>query len=101
MSYIRDFQITDTGMVPAMMNMLLQSGVATAEALSSLRSVSVGAAPVSLEIQNKFQTLCHVDCNLSGKYGMTETTGIATQITWPERDHKCSVGRLLTGLEAK
>ncbi|KAH6668279.1 putative AMP-binding enzyme [Halenospora varia] len=100
-SIIRDYQITDMGMVPAMMNMILQSGVATPEALSSLRDGAVGAAPVNPEILKKWQALCHPDCSFGGKYGMTELTGIATQIPWPEKDRKVSVGRLLAGLEAK
>lgn len=94
-------QITDVGMVPAMMNAVLQSGLATTASLASLRDGGVGAAPVSPEMLGVWQKLMHPVCCFSGKYGLTETTGIVTQTMWPENDTEGSIGRLIPGLTAK
>jgi acyl-CoA synthetase (AMP-forming)/AMP-acid ligase II len=99
---VERYQITDTAMVPAMMNMILQSGHVTPSSLRSLRDGTVGAAPVSPELLKKWQALLRPDCSFTGGYGMTEMAGVMAQIYWPEQDPTCnSIGRLMPGLEAK
>jgi acyl-CoA synthetase (AMP-forming)/AMP-acid ligase II len=94
--------ITDLVVVPPLVIAMIMSPVSRKYSLKSVKHVSIGAAPLSKEAQQKLKddlltpgTLCNQ------VWGMTETSCIATQFYYPERDDTGSVGRPVPNLDVK
>ncbi|KAJ3520656.1 hypothetical protein NM208_g13619 [Fusarium decemcellulare] len=104
LDYVQRFQITDTGMAPAMMIGVLRSTVPTVDKkrmLSTLRSGMCGSAPVGSELQSQWRELIPSHCPWTCAYGMTELTGVVTKSYYPSDDMTGSIGELIPNTEAR
>lgn len=102
------YRITNTVMVPTMINMLLHQGNFDEFDLTSIRTCVYGGSPMPLEIlQSAMDRL--PTWGFHQIYGQTESSGYTTGLTWA--DHKealtgnrevlKSAGRPVPGMEAK
>lgn len=90
LSYHTKYGLTETFMVPPMVVAIVMSGLADEKSEShdaqySLRSVrngTVGAAPCSGDMQQRFHALLADDATFSQVYGMTETTTMTFIVPW-------------------
>lgn len=99
---LRAFHVTEISAVPPIVRALTQSPVAqNPSVFSTIRNTFCGAAPLSLDLQNRFQKLLPPGARISQVWGMTEVTGVATRLWHGEVDDTGSVGFLIPGLEAK
>ncbi|KAL2026323.1 hypothetical protein VTO58DRAFT_102303 [Aureobasidium pullulans] len=108
LSSIERFGITSLMMVPPMVTAVIaysSSGpdlrAQVIQNLQSVRSVIVGAAPLSKETQAKMQTLLAEQSPITQVWAMSETSCIASCTYWPEFERTGSVGRFLPGIDAK
>ncbi|THW73602.1 acetyl-CoA synthetase-like protein [Aureobasidium pullulans] len=108
LSSIERFGITSLMMVPPMVTAVIaysSSGpdlrAQVRQNLQSVRSVIVGAAPLSKETQARMQTLLPEQSPITQVWAMSETSCIASCTYWPEFEHTGSVGRFLPGIDAK
>ncbi len=83
-------QINHAFFVPAVILMLLQAPEIESVDLSSLKSLSYGASPISEELLKAAQA--RFGCDFLQFYGMTETTGAATYL--PPEAHDPALGKL-------
>jgi len=88
-------------LVPAMIQMCLQAPEIETADLSSLRSVSYGASPISEAVLSTAKA--RFDCGFVQYYGMTETTGAGSYLPMdchtPDKLRSC--GRNWPGLEMR
>jgi acyl-CoA synthetase (AMP-forming)/AMP-acid ligase II len=88
-------------LVPAMIQMVLQAPEIDRAGLSSLKSVSYGASPISDAVLSKAKAA--FGCGFVQFYGMTETTGAGSHL--PAEDHTPdklrSCGKSWPGLEMR
>jgi acyl-CoA synthetase (AMP-forming)/AMP-acid ligase II len=68
---IEEHRVTVLGLVPAMLQMLLNERSLPATDLSSLRAVLYGGSPIGLPLLERAQSV--LSCDLYQAYGMTET----------------------------
>ncbi|THW35475.1 acetyl-CoA synthetase-like protein [Aureobasidium pullulans] len=108
LSSIERFGITSLMMVPPMVTAVIaysSSGpdlrAQVRQNLQFVRSVTVGAAPLSKETQARMQTLLPEQSPITQVWAMSETSCIASCTYWPEFEHTGSVGRFLPGIDAK
>ena len=99
--FVKDFEITDTYLMPLMVNALLQSPQPLTEQLQSLRFVAVGGAPISADMLRELEAQLHLSATFTQIWGLTEV-GAATFHKYPERSG-CdgSIGRPLPGYELR
>lgn len=97
---IKDYEITETAMVPAMVIALLMSPLTKRENLKSLRYIWCGGSPLRSPTQMDFQALLAPEAKITQAWGMTET-GWCIVFFWPEADDTGSVGRILPGMSMK
>jgi fatty-acyl-CoA synthase len=76
--------------VPAVILMLMQAPEMANADLSSVRSISYGASPISEDLLRKAQA--RFGCDFLQFYGMTETTGAGTYL--PPEAHDSTKGKL-------
>jgi len=104
MSAIKKYQITETGIVPAVISMLEQSNVGTEEEkkrdLKSLKLLRCAGAPLDLGVQRRFTRLLDSDARIVAAWGLTEL-GTLTTFFGTEKDDTGSVGRLTPNITAK
>ena len=81
---IQRHRATNLILVSVMVQLLVQSPVSAHADLSSLRTVSYGAAPISGQVLRSAVAL--FGCRMIQPYGLTETTGVLTVLD--EHDHK-------------
>lgn len=98
---IERFSITEISLMPPMVVQLLQHPLATKSKLHSLRYVHGGGAAISKDLQKRMKQLLRADTPFTQIWGMSEGSGIATSIWWPEDDSTGSIGRLIPNLKAK
>ncbi len=91
MARIQEHRCTDAAMVPTMLAMILSHPKFSQYDLTSLVKIDIGAAPVPVELGQRFSDAC--GCRIRQVYGMTENAGIASadRITMPY--HPGSAGR--------
>jgi long-chain acyl-CoA synthetase len=77
-------RITETFVVPAVLMMLLASPVLSSTDLSSLRLIFYGASPISEDVLVKCMST--FGCDFCQVYGMTETTGAITALSFEDHD---------------
>ncbi|KAK8186622.1 AMP-binding enzyme [Phyllosticta citribraziliensis] len=97
------FAITEVNTVPMMVNAVVNSDLPgrPGHSLASLCNTWCGAAPLRREQQARFRALLREDCPFNQVWGMSETSGIATMLYWPEEDRTGGVGRNIPNLDAK
>ncbi|QYU68693.1 AMP-binding protein [Leptolyngbya sp. 15MV] len=97
-------RVTMTGLVPTMLQMLLDHPDSAGADFSSVRKFLYGAAPIPLPLLR--QMLGRLDCDLVGTYGMTEANGVCVMLAPrdhhdPEAARLASVGRTTFGAELR
>ncbi len=97
---IEEHNITETPMVPTMINSIVKSSLMSKSSLQSLRLVWSAGAVLDEKLQDQMYRLLEPSARVVQVWGMTEA-GYITAFLWPESDHTGSVGRLLPGIEAK
>lgn len=97
---VHQYQITETYMVPAMVQVFNQNAGPMANLLSPLRYVGVAGAPIDAASMSQFQNLLHPLATAGQLWGMTET-GVVFQSRYSERDEPGSIGRQLPGYEVR
>ncbi len=99
--FVKHFEITDTYLVPAMLNSLLKSPQPLKDHLQSLRFVAVGGAPTQARMMQLFEAQLHPSATFTQIWGMTEV-GAVTFHKYPDRSG-CdgSVGKPLSGYEMR
>lgn len=97
---IKDYGITETPMVPAMIIAILMSPLTKSEDLQSLRFIWCGGSPLRSSTQADFQALLAPEAKVTQVWGMTET-GWCIVFFWPEGDDTGSIGRILPGMSIK
>ncbi|THY18542.1 acetyl-CoA synthetase-like protein [Aureobasidium pullulans] len=105
---IERFGITSLMMVPPMVTAVLACSSSATDMqakvkrnLRSVRSVVVGAAPLSKETQAQMQALLPEQSPITQVWAMSETSCIASCTYWPEFEPTGSVGRFLPGIDVK
>jgi long-chain acyl-CoA synthetase len=78
-------QVTNTMMVPAVLQMVLDAATEQGRDLSSLRTIVYGAAPITESLRDRaIAALPHTE--FVHAYGLTEATGTVTNLPWDEHD---------------
>ncbi|RAH56303.1 adenylate-forming enzyme AfeA [Aspergillus piperis CBS 112811] len=98
---VRDFGITETYMVPAMIHKFNRSASSATSSLSSLRYVGVAGAPIDAAAMQRFRELLHSDARASQLWGMTEVGVVFQNRYGPQQAPAGSIGRLLEGYEVR
>ena len=88
--YHAKYQLTEVFMVPPMVVGIVMSGLADERSknyksecsLSSVMNGTVGAAPLSGDMQKRFHALLNKDATFGQVWGMTETTSMAAIVPW-------------------
>ena len=104
---IQDYAITDTLLVPTMINMLVNHPDVTKYDLSSLRQITYGASPMPESVIMKAMEVIP-KCDFAHAYGMTETAPLLTiappdchVFEGPKANLFKSTGLAVTGVEIK
>lgn len=97
---IQKYSITETPMVPAMINSIVKNKSISTSSLQSLRLVLSAGAVLDEKLQDQMYRLLEPSARVIQVWGTTEA-GYITAFLYPENDHTGSVGRLLPGIEAK
>lgn len=100
LSMVHEYEITETPLVPVILNALMKREAPTRELLASLRLVWCAGSPLDERAQDAFFRLLAPAARVVQVWGMTES-GWITTFLWPDTDHTGSVGKLLPGMEAK
>ncbi|KAH0604902.1 uncharacterized protein H6S33_006570 [Morchella sextelata] len=103
LSTVEKHGINELGLVPPLAVLLVMSPLTKKYSLRNIKTVLIGAAPLSKDIQARLKNTVNPDKNplVNQVWGMTESTCIATMFHNMEDDDTGSVGRLLPNLEAK
>ncbi len=83
MATIQNERVTDTLLVPTMIQMLVDHPALPSYDLSSLRDIAYGASPISEALLDR-TTAMLPKVRLTQAYGMTELSPIATLLHWNE-----------------
>jgi acyl-CoA synthetase (AMP-forming)/AMP-acid ligase II len=87
---IRAERVNHGFLAPAIILMLMQSPAMATADLSSMKTLSYGASPISEDLLARAKA--RFNCGFVQFYGMTETTGAATYL--PNEDHDPARGKL-------
>lgn len=98
---IEKYEINELGLVPPVIIAIIMSGLAPKYNLTSVRTLTSGAAPLGKESQDRIRALLAPGTFVVQVWGMTELSCIASMFHYPEDDTTGSVGRMLPGLDAK
>ncbi len=107
MAAIQKERVTDTLLVPTMIQMLVDHPALPSHDLSSLRDIAYGASPISEALLDR-TTAALPNVRLTQAYGMTELSPIATVLHWNEhigegraRGRHRGAGRATLGCEVR
>lgn len=98
LDHVQRYKITTIQAVPPVMAMLAKRQEANDYDLTSLRNIMVGAAPMSVQLQNEMTK--RFGLFISRGWGMTETTCVGTVLPDDSINTDGSVGYLLPNTEA-
>lgn len=98
---IEKFQINEIGIVPPIVIAIIMSGLASKYSLKTIRALTVGAAPLGKDSQDRMRDLLPEGTFVNQVWGMTETSCIASMFHYPEDDVTGSVGRMIPLLDSK
>ncbi|KAL4952180.1 putative acyl-coenzyme A synthetase [Aspergillus filifer] len=90
--YCRKYEVTFLATAPPVYHAILRSDRVTDHFKTLIRAES-GSAPMSLELQEQVEK--KLGCNISQRWGMTESTGSVTTMPWGETDNMGSISPLL------
>lgn len=94
---IQDYKVTRVSLAPTMMVYLVNHPAREKYDCSSLKYVTAGSAPLSIELQERFAT--QFDCRVADGYGQSEATCAVTSYRDDEPIVPGSAGRALPGVE--
>lgn len=97
---VHQYQITETYLVPAMVQKFNQSALPMEQFLASLRYIGIAGAPIDAASMREFQSKLHVHASAGQLWGMTET-GVAFQNRYGDREEPGSIGRQTPGYEVR
>jgi len=97
---IKQFDITETALVPPIIIKLLSCPGNEQEILRNLQLVWCAGAPLDIATQDRAVELLAPNARIAQVWGMTECGWIST-FHYPESDKTGSVGRLLPSYQAK
>lgn len=97
---VHRFKITDTVMAPPIVHALNKSSAPLSELLDTIRWIGIGGAPIAATAMQEFEAHLHPTATLTQVWGMTEI-GVATLVSYPERQCWGSIGRPLPGFELR
>ncbi|KAJ6005950.1 hypothetical protein N7451_003894 [Penicillium sp. IBT 35674x] len=97
---VHRYQISETYLVPAIVNSINRSTMPVASYLSSLRYVGVAGAPIDAQTMGQFQSLLHSQAYACQLWGMTEV-GVIFQNRYGQQNNHGSIGTRLAGYEAR
>ncbi|KAJ5945747.1 hypothetical protein N7454_002586 [Penicillium verhagenii] len=97
---IHRYQISETYLVPAIVNSINRSTLPIASYLSSLRYVGVAGAPIDAQSMGRFQSLLHSQAYACQLWGMTEV-GVIFQCRYGQQNNHGSIGTQLAGYEVR
>ncbi|KAJ5546369.1 hypothetical protein N7494_003954 [Penicillium frequentans] len=100
LSAIHRYQISETYLVPAIVNSINRSTMPVASYLTSLRYVGVAGAPIDAQTMGQFQSLLHSQAYACQLWGMTEV-GVIFQNRYGQQNNHGSIGTRLAGYEAR
>lgn len=98
---MKKYKITEGTLVPPIILALVMSPQATPDHFSAIICTLCGAAPLSLDLQRRFEQKLPKEATCTQVWGMTETSCVASKMDPGEKDDTGSVGYLVPGLEAK
>ncbi|RAH44982.1 acyl--CoA ligase [Aspergillus brunneoviolaceus CBS 621.78] len=98
---VEKYHVTDLAVVPVVIAIIMSPLSYKRGYLRSIRTSSIGAAPIDRGTQRRLQALLGEGAPCTQVWGMTETSCIATTLPYPEQDYTGSMGRLIPNLEAK
>lgn len=98
---IQRLKISDLTVVPPMAIAIIMSEASRKYDLTSLRRANCGAAPLDAGAQARLQALMEKGSPFTQVWGMTETSCVCSQFSYPEDDVTGSVGYMLPGVDAK
>lgn len=90
--YCKKYQVTFLATAPPVYHAIVRSNRVTDQFKTLVRAES-GAAPLSLELQEQAER--KLECSISQRWGMTESTGSVTTMPWGESDNTGSISPLL------
>lgn len=90
--YCKKYQVTFLATAPPVYHAVVRSNRVTDQFKTLIRAES-GAAPLSLELQDQAEK--KLECSISQRWGMTESTGSVTTMPWGQSDNTGSIGPLL------
>jgi acyl-CoA synthetase (AMP-forming)/AMP-acid ligase II len=100
LSYIEQFQISETYLAPPVLVGMPLSPFSTQESLKSLRQIWFGGASLHYRNQLPLYELLHPNAKIQPVWGMTEAGWITAGI-WPDKCADDSAGRILSNFEVK
>lgn len=95
------FGVNEMGVVPPIAIAIIMSGLGAKYSLASLRSVSIGAAPLGKASQDRLRALLGENAVVNQVWGMTEMSCVATMFHHPLDDTSGSIGHFLPNCDAK
>jgi 4-coumarate--CoA ligase len=101
LSYVSRFDINEVGLVPPIVIAIIMSPMTKKYSLASLKQLSIGAAPLGRESQDRVRKLLSKGAVVNQVWGMTETSCIASMFQYPEDDRTGSVGRMVPNVDVK
>lgn len=90
--YCKKYQVTFLATAPPVYHAIVRSSRVTDQFKTLVRAES-GAAPLSLELQEQAEK--KLECSISQRWGMTESTGSVTTMPWGQSDNTGSISPLL------
>lgn len=90
---IETHRCTNSLLVPAMLQAVVEEPSSTGRDFSSLRGVLYGASPISVTLIQRVVEL--LGCRLTQAYGLTETSGLMTFLRWD--DHEAGLAAIERG----
>ncbi|KAK7576192.1 hypothetical protein V9T40_012478 [Parthenolecanium corni] len=100
LSSIERYKVTSLSLVPPLMNFFAKHPLVDNYDLSSLETVSCGAAPLSASVEKAVKERLKLKKFITG-YGMTETTMVCTSTVLNDYYKAGTVGKLLFGMKGK
>ncbi|RFU29404.1 hypothetical protein B7463_g6937, partial [Scytalidium lignicola] len=98
---IEKFQITELSLMPPMLIQILHHPLASKEKFRSVQYVHGGGAAIGKELQRRMKALLPPATPFTQIWGMSETSGTALCLFWPEHDDTGSIGRPIPNLRMK
>ncbi|CAL5870736.1 uncharacterized protein PFLUO_LOCUS4976 [Penicillium psychrofluorescens] len=97
---VRQYRISETYLVPAIIHSVNQSSMPVADYLGSLRYVGIAGAPIDAQSVQHFRSHLHAHASACQLWGMTEV-GVTFQHRYGQRSNAGSIGTRLPGYQVR